>query len=674
MKIEKIRINGFKTFADETILNFHPGITCIVGPNGCGKSNVVDSFKWVIGEQSAKTLRSTAMGDVIFNGTSKRTQKGMAAVTIYLSEIGESTDGDNKKITVTRKLNRFGESEYLIDNQKKRLKDVRDLFLDTGLEVGTYSILEQGKISEVIIAKPQDRRYLIEEAAGVMKYKARKTEATAKLERAKINLDRITDIVNEVKRSIGSLERQVKKAENYKKLMTRLGEIELKAARHDFLDHQIFIGSSTIEKTKLIDKADALNLKYLHLEDQKKVINITISSKEKVIETKNETFHKIIQEIALIEKDSAIKETEINNITTNISRYALQKDEYIKEMSEDSENIKKLTENIETIEKEKLLLEGELEIFNNRLAAISEGQASKELLIKDKHRSLFKVTDHINQHKNEISRIQSAVNSLKQKHVSGVSFTEKSTAEIDEFDKKIASFEQSLKSAQEIIFVHKQEAISLKGGISLRQGNIDELRRSTSILRETLASNNARLSSLEDFTSGELNLDALSEHIDIPISEIIDAAPEYETAVESALAERIKGFVLKDRDSLKGAVKFVKDQAIARTVFISKEFSHDCEELSDLKALYKFVNVSDEYFNIIKSMLSDYYVISSIDAALDYQKNNTGHKTVKFVTMEGDIIEHSGAVITGRQSSLLKHFREIKSLKESIPKLNMRID
>jgi len=680
MKIERIRIIGFKTFADETILNFHPGITCIVGPNGCGKSNVVDAFKWAIGEQSAKTLRSSIMEDLIFNGTTSRTQKGMASVTIYLSEtgvpaqIGQPSSGENINTTVSRKLNRFGESEYLINNQKTRLKDVRDLFLDTGLEVGSYSILEQGKISEVILAKPIDRRYLIEEAAGVMKYKVRKTEATSKLERAKINLDRITDITNEVKRSIATLDRQVKKAENYKNLSTRLGEIELKAARHDFLEHQIVIRNYTLEKTLTINTTETLNLKYIQLEDKKKAINNSIALKEGIIESKNETFHNLLRELALIEKDSAIKEAELNNININIKRYSLQKGEYSLEITEDSENIKKLSETIETIEGEKQLLDVELEILNSRTGLISEGLTSKELILKDTHRSLFKVTEHINRVSNEILRIQHAASSLKQKHISGTSFTEKSSAEIDQYDKKIVLLQQSMKASLEIIFALKQELISIKEQISKHQVKIDKLWRSISNLREDLASNNSRLSSLEGFTSSELNLDALSQHIDIPISEIINVEPEYETAVENALSERIKGFVLKDRESLKRAVKFVKDQAIARTVFISKEFSHNCQDIPELKALYKLVKTSLQYSLLIESLLADFFIVSDIDAALDYQKKYIGQKTIRFVTMDGDIIEHSGAVITGRQSSLLKHLREIKTLKESIPKINLRIE
>jgi chromosome segregation protein len=182
MRIERIELIGFKSFADKTIFNFHPGITSIVGPNGCGKSNIVDAFKWVLGEQSAKSLRGGSMGDVIFAGSAAKKTKGMAEVTLVLSDIvqesGNGSDSNGKKgparISVTRRLFRSGESEYLLNKVPCRLKDIRNMFLDTGLELKAYSILEQGRIGDIINSKPQDRRFLIEEVAGVMKYKVRK--------------------------------------------------------------------------------------------------------------------------------------------------------------------------------------------------------------------------------------------------------------------------------------------------------------------------------------------------------------------------------------------------------------------------------------------------------------------------------------------------------------------
>ncbi len=224
MRIERIELIGFKSFSDKTTFNFHPGITGIVGPNGCGKSNVVDAFRWVLGEQSAKTLRGEKMEEVIFNGSASKKPKGMAEVTIVVSGLNNSVhssddngDGSSDITYVTRRLYRSGESEYILNKNQCRLKDIKDLFLDTGLEVKSYSILEQESISHILNSRPQDRRVLIEEVAGIMKYNVRKKEAIAKLDLSRANLQRINDIISEVKKQINLLDRIAKKAEKYRK-------------------------------------------------------------------------------------------------------------------------------------------------------------------------------------------------------------------------------------------------------------------------------------------------------------------------------------------------------------------------------------------------------------------------------------------------------------------------
>ncbi|MBL7032404.1 MAG: AAA family ATPase, partial [Nitrospira sp.] len=242
MRIERVEVNGFKSFADKTTFNLHPGMTGIVGPNGCGKSNIVDAFKWVLGEQSAKSLRGSNMSDVIFAGSATKKTKGMAEVTLVLTDIirkqadnPEGNEADQTmKVSVTRRLYRSGESEYMMNKVPCRLKDIKNMFLDTGLELKAYSILEQGKIGDIINSKPIDRRFLIEEVAGVMKYKIRKQEATNKLESSKANLQRIQDIIAEVKRQISSVDRHAKKAERYKKLFDEMKDIELRISKRNF--------------------------------------------------------------------------------------------------------------------------------------------------------------------------------------------------------------------------------------------------------------------------------------------------------------------------------------------------------------------------------------------------------------------------------------------------------
>ncbi|MHC4998881.1 MAG: chromosome segregation SMC family protein, partial [Planctomycetota bacterium] len=226
MKLEKIIINGFKSFADKTELTISHPITAIVGPNGCGKSNVVDALKWVLGNQSPKSLRSGQMADVIFSGSSSRKASGMSEVSLHFSDVrGLGLEQDD--LQISRRLFRSGESEYLINNKSCRLKDIRELFMDTGVGVSAYSIIEQGQIDQLLKATTQDRRMIFEEAAGISKYKAHKKEALRKLDRTEQNLLRLADIVNEVQKQLRSIKLQAGKARNYLEYSDRLKELRV---------------------------------------------------------------------------------------------------------------------------------------------------------------------------------------------------------------------------------------------------------------------------------------------------------------------------------------------------------------------------------------------------------------------------------------------------------------
>ena len=233
LRIKSLQLHGFKSFVDRTVFSFDEGMTAVVGPNGCGKSNVVDAIKWVMGEQSARKLRGKGMDDVIFAGSENRPPIGMAEVTLTF----DNSDGQApasfaaySEIEIARRLYRSGESEYLMNKQAARLKDVHDFFRDTGIGLRGYTIVEQGKVAEIVSAKPEDRRGLIEEAAGISKYKARRREAESKMRSTEQNLVRVNDVLGEIRRQISTLERQAKKAARYKRLQETQRILELSLA------------------------------------------------------------------------------------------------------------------------------------------------------------------------------------------------------------------------------------------------------------------------------------------------------------------------------------------------------------------------------------------------------------------------------------------------------------
>src|SRR6058998_537369 len=240
MYLKSLQLVGFKSFAEKTTLEFLPGVTAIVGPNGCGKSNVADAIRWVLGEQSAKALRGSEMADVIFNGTDGRKPLGLAEVSLNIGDVdaehltAAGVELAYNEVTLTRRVFRDGGSEYFINRTTCRLKDIQQLFMGTGVGRTSYSIMAQGNITQILSSKPEDRRMVFEEAAGITKFKSQKKEALRKLEYTEQNLLRISDLIREVKRQIGSLQRQAGKARRYKQIAQQLQHLDTQLARHQF--------------------------------------------------------------------------------------------------------------------------------------------------------------------------------------------------------------------------------------------------------------------------------------------------------------------------------------------------------------------------------------------------------------------------------------------------------
>jgi chromosome segregation protein len=264
--LSKLEIFGFKSFAQKTPIKFNDGITSIVGPNGCGKTNIVDAIRWCLGEQRSSTLRSDKMENVIFNGTSSRKPMGMAEVSLIIENTKGILPTEYTDVTITRRIFRSGESEYLLNKNLCRLKDITNLFMDTGIGANAYSVIELKMVETILSSKAEERRTMFEEAAGVNKYKLRRRLALRKLEEVKADLTRVNDIVNEVAKNVSSLERQAKKADRYNNLSSHLKEIELELAEREF---SWFLQKSS----EIIFSKEENNKKKNHLEDEMTVLS-----------------------------------------------------------------------------------------------------------------------------------------------------------------------------------------------------------------------------------------------------------------------------------------------------------------------------------------------------------------------------------------------------------------
>jgi chromosome segregation protein len=695
MKIKQIELNGFKSFADKTLFPLHSGITCIVGPNGCGKSNVVDAFRWVLGEQSAKSLRGERMEEVIFQGSATKKQKGMSEVSLIISQSGQ-TSGKNKaeggngssdsdspdEVSVARRLYRSGESEYILNNKQCRLKDIKDIFLDTGLDVKSYSILDQGRIGEIINTKPHDRRFLIEEVAGVMKYKVRKAEALSKLESSKQNLQRISDIVYEVKRQINSLDRQVKKAERYKRLIEELKELDLRIAKREHLRMTGTLNSllSEIERLKEEDSSKRAELSTLENFIESKRIELV--EREKALSVIENSLLEKEKAIADSEKNIAVLKTNIENKKMDIARLAGQQEETDAKKSELSGKIIELDENenslISKIEEVSSELGEKREWAENIETAIKD----KETGIEDKRKDLFKVSEHLGNKKNDYHKFQSSLETLRYRESSALK-------DMDTIRDGIGEMEQATRETEEAIRVKTEEQQKLRekretltAGIARIEAGIEEKKAALSQERESLASNASRLNSLKemiidkslmDFFSGEGSAELKAPGHKV-LSDIISADKNYEAAIESVLAEKVNSLIISELGDLMSVISLIKEKNLGRTAMLytglfkgGSQSASPFEHPSLIGRASDFISVeSGSAQNIAHHLLENTYIVKDMQSALEILNSSliTHYSSLNFVTLDGEVISRDGWIFAGHGKDILKRKREIKELQK----------
>src|SRR3954471_7254498 len=399
MYLKNLTVLGFKSFADKTSLNFQPGVTAIVGPNGCGKSNVSDAIRWVLGEQSAKALRGGEMADVIFNGTDGRKPLGMAEVSLTIGDVdGEhlkaaGVDVAYNEVTLTRRVFRDGGSEYYLNKTPCRLKDIQQLFMGTGVGRTSYSIMAQGNITQILSSKPDDRRMVFEEAAGITKFKAQKKEALRKLEYTDQNLLRVADLIREVKRQIGSLQRQAGKARRYKRLMVELQHLDTQLARHQFdvLQGEISERHASIDKLR---------------------VDVELSS-ETVIRVENEIIQ-LRERLSELEQEISQSQHRGLELKAQIDRHESRihfNDERLVEL--ETQHGKALHD-IAEAEERALAAEHELASVSERLAASTATLESHRQMLEEKRVALQGVENELRESQESLRKVQAEAFSAAQ--------------------------------------------------------------------------------------------------------------------------------------------------------------------------------------------------------------------------------------------------------------------
>lgn len=692
MQIKRIELNGFKSFSNKTVIEIQDGITGVVGPNGCGKSNIVDAIRWAMGETSAKHLRGKSMEDVIFSGSSKRAPTNVAEVSLVLS----TSDGlapaqyiNFSEIVVTRRLYRSGESEYLINKTKCRLKDIYDVFLGSGVGTKAYSIIEQGQISRIIMSKPEDRRVIIEEAANISKFKSRKDAALRKIEHTQANLLRLSDILAELKKQIASLDRQARKAERYKVIKEEAKEIELHLSSMDYLDQMLRLkeneGRMAAEK-----EAELICAARLDEFDAKQ-------SEMRLKLSEDETRLMDLQE-RLFEKNNQIQLAQTNIEYKSKEQARLESEsQHAKELIEENKKLLlDLEQRLSEIGSSKL---GSTEVFTSFAGEVStlEQELHDELRKEKEHKqSLEQFQSELLQLTQDISRQQSRKEDLSRRKTELSERVEKYQSEIDEIDHQVASMKKKQRSSDVALSDLKQFKLDLGKKVQDLEVQLALLLEDSKVKEQELEEQGkelsfkeSRLKSLEDLAAkfegfgegvrtilthkGEIDSSGSIHGI---IADVMDTESEYEAAVGAVLGEKLQYVVVNDKDAGVTALQYLKNQSKGRSSFIPIELSalplgEVTTPLSGeglIGPLKKFIRMKSAYEGIGEFLFGDVYLVKTLDHALKIWNDSPIKNTL--VTLDGEVIDHFGIVTGGvkedHNRSVFEQKREIKSLKADI--------
>ncbi|MCX8093010.1 MAG: chromosome segregation protein SMC [Candidatus Goldbacteria bacterium] len=667
MKLKFLDILGFKSFADKTHIEFGDGITIIVGPNGAGKSNIVDAIRWVLGEQSAKSLRGSKMEDIIFNGSDAKKTLGMAEVSVTFDNQDKTINIPYNEIKVTRRLYRSGESEYLINDNPVRLKDIVELFMDTGVGIDAYSIISQGEVDRIINNKPLERREIFEEAAGITKYITKRNEALNKLQSTEQHMLRINDILSEVKRQAASLERQAKKAEKFRELKQECNEMEIKILKRNLNEKYKLYEENNRQKEEIEKKIHDENIKLSSIEKKVEELKIKASDLEKEIFSIKEVFLIDEQMIKRIEDSlqfnlekksefiSRIEDLKKQNVENVAKIEGLKTELKIKE-----ENIIKKIDSIKIKEDE----------FNEHALNLEETQKKyeeKKKINEEKIDFLNKITQEFNVLKNNISVQETLIKGVEEK----ILLFERDKKEIEEKIKRLKiEFEnisrerivkedeiRQIKDREEKLIKEKIKRQELLGyfeeTIKYFSLNLNRLETKLTFLRnlyEQLAGYGEVVKKILFEFKAQLE-DKEKENISGVVGNIVKVKSNYEQAVEKALKEVLQTVVVRDDIFIEEIFTlYEKEKGILNIIDLSSKVNYRHiinkwnNKIKHRKILAPLLSVMDipEQFEIIKLFFANIFLVEDIKSAREVIEEINIEDEYKLLTLNGEIISNYG--------------------------------
>ena len=691
MKIKRLEITGFKSFKDKTVIHFDAGITAVVGPNGCGKSNIVDALQWVMGEMSAKGLRGSSMEDVIFQGSQGYVPGGLAEVSLILENNGGYFPAkylNYSELQITRRLHRSGESEYLIQQEPVRLKDIYEIFMDTGVGSKGFSLIEQGAISRMVTAKPEEMRALIEEASGITKFKARKKESQRKLMATDENLTRLNDIINELKRHLSSLERQSKKANQYKKLQEKVEKQDLLISSKDFLDLKEEYTSTQSSSQEMSDKEMQFQNQILEAEKQKETKKLSQLECEKKIEIQQQSIEET--RTAIREKENLIQGLEFH-IEQSQKQEVLHSDLKSETQSKKEilqKNLQELSSSYENLQKEAHQIESRYQTLNTKYEDNQSQLLEDEKNLKQKQEELMALQQKTIQLEVQIQSLQIKQEEYQTQENEAQSLLESLINKDRAFTKTQHSIERELEEARQLqlnltsdIEDFKKDKDNLLNTLTKQKKKTDQLKNSKNEMISKLSILEDLYKNFEGFQKGvkeiliwkqqrEQSSDT-SEHSKesffVPIADIIDVPTKYELALEAVLGTNLQTILAKSMDDIFKALDFLKQNQCGRASFLYTSIENPSfdmiKENSVIGLLKDFVSTDEKYKSCVDTLLYKVAVVNSISLDLSQK-----YPDWTFVTLNGDTIFPNNLVRGGTSddldSSRLKLRREIKELLE----------
>jgi len=686
LRLTHLEIFGFKSFAQKIVIPFDPGITAIVGPNGCGKSNVVEAIRWVLGEQRAGAFRSHRMEEVIFSGTRGRKPLGMSEVALTIENSDNTLPIEFNEVTLTRRLFRSGESDYLLNKIPCRLLDIHNLLMDTGLGQGSYAVMEQGMVDEIISEKTENRRRILEEASGITKYKTRRRSTWSRLEATQADLSHIETSIAERKRLVDILSRQVSRARRYQEHKTELDELEVRLGRFRFFAIKEELTPQRDELERLTRESESGYTQFRTLETELEKLKLTYIETEKVLQSVGLELNRYNEEIHEKDRQRIALRGRLESATQNIERAKREHADHQRQLEETQQQRAKTSEDLTAAQ-------AQLETVDKQLQSQLEGAAAAEQAYIAQRNEL--ATQKSRQM--ELLRTQGEFSrSLERLQTEREGVVERSTALQEESARLVGQRQQILQShsaaaaaleqtrtqlqrAQQTHQVGRQRLQNTQAELRQREENRTELRR-------VIDANQARLhvmdkvrSGYEGYASGVRALMLESPHADLfqgVLGDLIDVDPRYHQAVETALGESLEALVAKDQTGLLESIDYLKSHEGRAGIFplawhtqptSSQVLMPQCPGL--LGPILDYVKAEGPLASLIGRLLHNTFLVDDLATALDLAATYLDQR-VRFVTPSGDAIDLYGRIAGGQagsaDASVLGRRREIATLRDTI--------